>query len=199
MGPKPTESIDRKTEILNSALLVFFKYGFRKTSMDEVARAADVSRQGLYLHFATKEDLFRAVVQNTLQNSLDAAKKILNDNELSIEERIASAFDAWMGQYVGMLASGASDLVEAGKNLVGPTIYEYEERFLKGIGKTIQESDLKSFYSAAGLKVKDLVETLNRTSIGLKHSSGSRAEFKEGINVAVRILCTPLGNRYEKK
>ncbi|AOP33785.1 hypothetical protein A0128_07975 [Leptospira tipperaryensis] len=199
MSAKPNETIDRKTDILNSALIVFFKYGFRKTSMDEVARAADVSRQGLYLHFATKEDLFRAVVQNTLQNSLDAAKKMLSDKELSIEERIVSAFDAWMGQYVGMLASGASDLVEASKNLLGSTIHEYEEQFLKAIGKTIQESELKNYYSGAGLKIKDLVETLNQTSVGLKHSSNSRSAFKEGMNTAVKILCTPLGSRHEKK
>ena len=31
------------------------RYGFKKTSMDDVAQAAGVSRQGLYLYFDTKE------------------------------------------------------------------------------------------------------------------------------------------------
>ena len=45
----------RRSRVLEAALGVFLRYGFRKTSMDEVARAADLSRQGLYLQFATKE------------------------------------------------------------------------------------------------------------------------------------------------
>ena len=44
----------RRSRLLEAALGVFLRYGYKKTSMDEVARAADLSRQGLYLHFATK-------------------------------------------------------------------------------------------------------------------------------------------------
>ena len=52
----------RQERVLAAALGVFGRYGFRKTSMDEVARAAGISRQGLYLYFASKEALFRAAV-----------------------------------------------------------------------------------------------------------------------------------------
>jgi AcrR family transcriptional regulator len=38
----------RQERVLAAALEVFGRYGFRKTSMDEVARSADISRQGLY-------------------------------------------------------------------------------------------------------------------------------------------------------
>ena len=41
---------------------LFLRFGYRKTSMDDIARAAGVSRQALYLWFPNKEALFCAVV-----------------------------------------------------------------------------------------------------------------------------------------
>lgn len=52
---------DHKSEaILDAALPVFVRHGFRKTSMADIARAAGISRAALYLSFGSKEELFRA-------------------------------------------------------------------------------------------------------------------------------------------
>jgi len=59
--------------VLDAAVAVFARFGFRKASMDEVARAAGVSRQGLYLQFANKEELFRKTLEHSLNNQLNAA------------------------------------------------------------------------------------------------------------------------------
>jgi AcrR family transcriptional regulator len=48
---------------LAAAATVFLRFGYRKTAMEDIARAAGMSRQGLYLHYATKEELFRAADQ----------------------------------------------------------------------------------------------------------------------------------------
>lgn len=68
-------SDSRREAVLEAAIGVFARYGFRKSSMDEVARAAGVSRQGLYLHFADKEELFRTAVAYKLQAQLTAARR----------------------------------------------------------------------------------------------------------------------------
>ena len=55
----PTEiSAARHESLLQAAFGVFLRYGYKKTSMDDLARAAGLSRQGLYLHFANKDALF---------------------------------------------------------------------------------------------------------------------------------------------
>jgi AcrR family transcriptional regulator len=48
---------------LAAAVKVFFQFGYRKTSMEDVAAAAGVSRQTLYLQFHHKERLFRAALE----------------------------------------------------------------------------------------------------------------------------------------
>ncbi|WP_170381709.1 TetR/AcrR family transcriptional regulator [Ruegeria atlantica] len=51
------EAVDdsRQKAILNSAFQAFSTYGYRKTSMDDIARGAGMSRPALYLHFKNKE------------------------------------------------------------------------------------------------------------------------------------------------
>src|SRR3954454_8774059 len=93
----PTDSA-RRRQLLEAALSVFLKFGFRKTSMEEVARAAHVSRQGLYLHFPTKEALFRAVIQHAVEAGLALARARIGDDDRTIEERLIGAFDEWTGR-----------------------------------------------------------------------------------------------------
>src|SRR6476469_6347330 len=96
----------RQERVLAVALEVFGRYGFRKTSMDEVARSADISRQGLYLHFASKEGLFRAALRKELDTALAEASQCPAEEGVPLDERVVRALDAWLGRYVGsMLAS----------------------------------------------------------------------------------------------
>jgi AcrR family transcriptional regulator len=194
-APSPRKPLDeaRQRRLLDAALTVFLRYGFRKTSMDEVARAAQVSRQGLYLHFATKEDLFRATLEYTLESSRVAATAALGDASLRLEARLVRAFDEVTGRYVGMMGSGASDLTEAGGEIVGPMLARYEELFLEAVAKTLRASGLMAAYKATGLTARQLADTLYATSRGLKYSSANREAFVAGMTVAVRAMCAPLG------
>ncbi|MFP2928933.1 TetR/AcrR family transcriptional regulator [Pyxidicoccus sp. 3LG] len=198
MAPDPTATSRapddaRRAKLLDTALTVFLRYGYRKTSMDEVARAAQVSRQGLYLHFATKEDLFRATVQHTLDSSLAAATAALGDSSLRLEERLVRAFDETTGRFVGMLGAGASDLVEAGGELIAPLVAQYEGPFMEAVAKALRASGLMAAYKSSGLTARQLADTLHATARGLKHGCVSREAFVAGMTVAVRAMCVPLG------
>src|SRR3954470_17250970 len=91
----------RRERVLAVALEVFGRYGFRKASMDDIARAADISRQGLYLHFANKDALFRAAISHELDTALDDAARRLHEPGADLRRRVVGALDAWLGRYVG--------------------------------------------------------------------------------------------------
>ncbi len=179
--------------MLDAALLVFARFGFRKASMDEVARAAGVSRQGLYLHFATKEELFKASVEHALGGQLHAAVAALADEARPIEARLVSALDEWLGRYVGVMGADASDLIETSGELSASMMSEHAERFERAVANAIAESALKGVYAGAGVSPKQLARTLHATARGFKHESGSRDAFVEDVATAVRVLCAPLG------
>jgi AcrR family transcriptional regulator len=184
----------RRRELLDAALTVFTRYGFRKTSMEEVARAARVSRQALYLHFSTKEELFQAALAQVLETSLRAASLQLNSAESGLEQKLTGAFDVWVGRFIGLLGSGASDLADASDTLGQGLVAEHEARFLDAVAKTLRSSGLARAYRSAGLSAPQLARTLQATARGLKHSCSTPGEFAVDFGHAVRALCWPLSD-----
>ncbi|HWJ36897.1 MAG TPA: helix-turn-helix domain-containing protein [Steroidobacteraceae bacterium] len=185
----------RHEALLEAAVGVFARYGFRKTSMDEVARAAGVSRQGLYLLFADKEELFRRAVVYKLTRQLSAAVAELSNERNSLEQRLMGACDEWAGRYVGMFGGDTADLMCASTSLAGGTLTHYEAQFEKALADAIGGSALAKFCTAAGLLPVDAARALHATARGLKHSSKSREEFAQAMTAAVRMFCAPLNPR----
>lgn len=65
---------DRPGEIVQAALAVFAEKGFAAAKLDEIARRAGVSKGAVYLYFETKEDVFRAVVEQAVAPNLATVK-----------------------------------------------------------------------------------------------------------------------------
>lgn len=55
--------IGTRDKILSVASKLFSRYGFHKTSMDEIAKTARKAKGSLYYHFASKEDLLKRLCQ----------------------------------------------------------------------------------------------------------------------------------------
>ena len=58
--------------ILDAAMLVFRRHGFRRSSIEQAAEEAGLTRQALYHHFESKEALFRAVIERLHEKALAA-------------------------------------------------------------------------------------------------------------------------------
>jgi TetR/AcrR family acrAB operon transcriptional repressor len=61
-----------RARIIDAALLVFRRHGFRRSSIEQAAEAAGLTRQALYHHFDSKEALFRAVIERLHEDALAA-------------------------------------------------------------------------------------------------------------------------------
>jgi AcrR family transcriptional regulator len=67
-----------RKRIIITAGQIFSRYGFKKTTMDEIARALKMGKSSVYYYFDSKEDIFEAVVlyeANLLRNELTKAIK----------------------------------------------------------------------------------------------------------------------------
>lgn len=53
---------DRRSQIVQVAMRVFSERGFRGTTTKEIAQAAGVSEAIIFRHFATKDDLYTAII-----------------------------------------------------------------------------------------------------------------------------------------
>ncbi|MDV3256638.1 MAG: TetR/AcrR family transcriptional regulator [Sphingomonas sp.] len=77
---------DRPHEICSAALEVFAEKGFAAAKLDEIARRAGVSKGTLYLYFSDKQELFRAVIRDTISPNIEAVRASLEQTDLPLEE-----------------------------------------------------------------------------------------------------------------
>ncbi|WP_219217522.1 TetR/AcrR family transcriptional regulator [Variovorax boronicumulans] len=182
---------DRRTVILDAAIGVFLRYGYRKTSMDDLARAAGISRQGLYLHFPSKDELFKQAATWLAQQSLDAMRSALAREDLPLEERLTGAFAALHAQSDGsqMSLEHMSEIVQTARQLIGPVLEAFDQTVQKELTRAIQANGAAIPWHGAGLTAKSLAQHLLAAAHGLKHHARTSAEYQAGIRLAVRLTC----------
>ncbi len=196
MSDKPTLAAapdERRTALLKAALEIFARYGYRKASMDEVARAAGLSRQGLYLHFPSKELLFREVLNFLIDRTLGAGKAALTNKTRTVAENLVAAFTTMHGEYAETLGTTPhlSELLETSTQLVGTLLQDQERAFRDAVAHTLDRAGIAKQWKSCGLSARDLADLLETVAAGLKQRVLSPKEYRDRITKAVRLICGP--------
>ena len=79
---------DTRDKILNVANKLFGRYGFYKTSMDEIAKIARKAKGSLYYHFKSKEELFTEVVDIEFKKLKSELSLIVENENLPADIKI---------------------------------------------------------------------------------------------------------------
>ena len=79
---------DTRNKIITVATRLFSRFGFHKTSMDEIAKIARKAKGSLYYHFASKEELFKEVVSKEIITLKDQLTTITENPNLPPSEKI---------------------------------------------------------------------------------------------------------------
>lgn len=70
-----------REKILKVASRIFGKYGFQKTTIDEIARTAHKAKGSVYYYFTSKEDLFQAVVSREMDVLKQELMRVASEDE----------------------------------------------------------------------------------------------------------------------
>jgi AcrR family transcriptional regulator len=178
----------RREHVLTAALLIFARYGYRKASMEDVARAAGISRPGLYFYFASKQDLFRAAVTHALDGDVAAAGRCLSDTGRPLRDRLIEAFDHWTGRYIGPMTKDVALLIENNPGLLGPVATEYPARFAKMVTDALTTGTPADRANTA----VNVARTLLSTAAGIKHEASTREEFLANLTIGIDLLLPAL-------
>lgn len=85
---KNREKDVRRQQIENSAKELFILKGFNSTTIEEIARKAELSPATIYLYFKNKEELYASINLITLKELFNRIQKVYNNKRLSVEEKI---------------------------------------------------------------------------------------------------------------
>ncbi|WP_125182773.1 TetR family transcriptional regulator [Minwuia thermotolerans] len=87
------EALETRESILDAAERVFFERGVSRTTLDQIARAAGVTRGAVYWHFHNKSDLFNTVVERVRMPMESAFYQIVESADtLEDLERICATY-----------------------------------------------------------------------------------------------------------
>lgn len=71
-----------KEKFMKMAYECFSRYGFKKTTMDDIARAAGKAKSSLYYYFKSKEEIIEAIAANEVATiNSEIVKAINNEND----------------------------------------------------------------------------------------------------------------------
>src|SRR5262245_5334850 len=87
-GPRPAPRMaaeDRREQIIGVAVRLFSQKGFRGATTKEIASAAGVNEAIIFRHFATKSDLYAAIIDRKANSA--AMKALRNELAEAMEQR----------------------------------------------------------------------------------------------------------------
>ena len=125
----------RPQELLASAIELFVERGFASTRLEDVARRAGVSKGTLYLYYANKEDLFKAVVRQSILPMIGDAEASVAEFEGHSAELLRHVILSWWRRIGATKASGISKLILAeADNFPELARFYQQEVMTRGIG-----------------------------------------------------------------
>ena len=96
---KQRERERRRQQIMVAAKKVFTAKGFNKTTMEDIAKEAELSPGTLYLYFKNKDELYASLSLRILQYLLIRLEHVTGDNRLNPESRIRTLKDVLLDLY----------------------------------------------------------------------------------------------------
>jgi len=82
----------KQKKLMDTALALFQKRGFKSVTVEEICRTADVSKMTFYKHFRNKEDLVLQIIKHLYEGAIDEGKTILKSSKPH-RERIADLLE----------------------------------------------------------------------------------------------------------
>jgi AcrR family transcriptional regulator len=158
--------------IVLAGLKLFTQYGYRKTSIDDIASAAQVAKRTVYLHFDNKAAVFLAILEYLGDQVRQRCAAAEGAGGTAVD-RLTGLLDAYFGMAFEIFSKSEHmpELQETFSMLararIGDLNAEYENRlanFLRSLQKTGAIGG-----PPQGLTVEQIVHILVRTAEGAKH------------------------------
>ena len=166
----------RPEEILSAALEVFADRGFAATKLEDVARKAGVTKGTIYLYFANKEALFKALIRQTIVPVIakgEAIAQAFTGRARDLFERLVREYWRLVGETA--LSSIPRLMIAEAGNFPELARFYYEEVVTRG--HRLMEGVLDRGIKAGEFKKVDLAVATKLAMSPLMHAVVARKAF----------------------
>jgi AcrR family transcriptional regulator len=192
---KPETNIERhrakREAIYEAAATVFAQYGFRRTTMNDIAQAAGISRPALYLMFDNKENLFQGLAAFRLDQAIEQALGALAGGG-DTNERIIAALLVFERIFYEPIADSphGAELMDISQSLASELMVKDIVRLHAALAKTLSDAEQAGEVNLENspLKPKAFVELLFTGLNGVKRKASNTAEFRKMVKQLAEVF-----------
>ena len=183
---------EKRTRILQEAQSFFIRYGVKRTSIDEVARAAEIAKGTLYVYYESKEMLFAEVARNICADILTEANKAA-EMPAPLAERLVGILDAEIGVLHRLVEHSphVRELTESKEAMASATFATLDRDMKQLITTVLGEENIAR---------QDAAEMFIAAAVGTTQSGDSSAElYRSRLRAIVDVLLIGLKQTCETR
>lgn len=176
--------------ILDAALELFRQYGYRRTSMEDIAQAANVAKGTLYIYFKSKDELFEALARR-LSAQIEQDLQAVLARDLCFEDKVLELLDAKLGfVYRWVLSSPhAAELTDPTARLpedvFGPVDRVLRQSLATLFKEKVRHGEIDLV--AAGLTPERAVDTILAAAHGAEFGAAGEDDFHDRLTRIGRL------------
>jgi AcrR family transcriptional regulator len=195
---KPAANILRPTlqeSLLEAALTVFSRYGFRMTTMALLAEAGGLSRPALYLRYANKSAVFAAVAEDLVSRALKSAEAAWR-TEADLADNLSNlllAKDLPLFRLIKTTPHGA-ELLSVDANLTAHAVRTLNSGAINHLASRLDALAKSGRIRLDGYdSAEDFARQINALAGGLKHEFSDEDSYAKAVKSFTRLIARATG------
>ena len=180
---------DRLDQILDAAYASFTRHGVKRTTMDDIASAAGMSRPAVYQYVRGKDDAFRRLAQRLFDGALEQTRRDV-EGDAPVAERLHRVLSTKLELTLRLYADSphAGELLDAGARLSGDIVEAFTTGLRDLAASTVADAGRRgevALDERAPADVADIALALTR---GLEMGSGEPRDLRRQLRLGVDLL-----------
>ena len=193
-------TVNKRESIIRAAHAQFRLYGYRKTSMEDIAGELGISRASLYSYFKNKDEIFRSVSIWLHERAMADAEKCLvgswdrkNVSSKIVQALLARHLSFHEEQFHSVYAE---ELQDEYSRLCGDVVVKSNEKFQRlladGLDAAVKE--MLIYVDLADVNTAEVAEVFNLAAAGLKRGAVIPGLFETRVTRMVNIIVAGLSH-----
>lgn len=179
------ESNPKRQQILETGKDLFWKFGFKRVTIEEICKEAGVSKMTFYKYFDNKMALVKVLMDQILQTGLIKYRKLM-DSEIPYPEKVMGMIELKREQTHAMSSEFFKDYLQSDD----PEMIAYLEKlsqenlqlFINDFRKAQENGDIRK-----DLKVEFIMAVLNKLIDWVQHDESLLSLYDEPQDLAVEL------------
>ena len=180
-----------RENILKTAQEIFSKYGYKKTTLDDIANAVRKGKSSLYYYFKSKEDLFQAVIMKEVDILGRELDKVVNRNTDPVDKlrdyvlTKLTTFRSLANFYNAL----ENDVTAIG--FIEDIKHKYEQYEIRIIKRILIEGVRKNEFEIYDFNLAAIGITMAIKGLEMPLTAGlySSINLERGVDIILKIIC----------